>query len=289
MGLYDRDYFSDEPKKSGAGTSAVAIFIILNVVFYFANHATGNALFDKMALVGVKTSDPIQWYRCLTYAFAHDPSGFMHILCNMLVLFFFGPPLERLYGKREFILFYLTSAIFGGIVWNVMHFGASAAALGASGSITALVILFAFNYPNAQLLIWGIIPLPAWLAGILFVLYDMFGTTSAMDNVAHEIHLSGAVFAACYFLTKLRLTDLFFGSSTNAKAKSKSPRPSSSNVRNGGSRFSNSDREFENLEKEVDDILRKIARSGEASLTEKERETLRYASQEYQKRNGMKR
>ena len=47
--------------------------------------------------------------------------------------------------------------------------------------------------------------------------------------------------------------------------------------------------DLENLEKEVDDILRKIARSGEASLTEKERDTLRYASQEYQKRSGNKR
>jgi len=286
MGLYDRDYYSEEPKKRGPGVSPVAVLIISNIVLYFANQATGNALFEKMALVGVQTSSPFQWYRCLTYAFAHDPNGFMHILCNMLVLFFFGPPLERLYGKAEFTLFYLASAVFGGIVWNVMHFGASAAALGASGAITALVILFAFNFPNVRLLLWGIIPLPAWLAGVLFVLYDMFGSVSAVDNVAHEIHISGAVFAACYFLTKIKLTDIFFGKSAGGKRKSSR---STKSVSSANISVSKSDRDFENLEKEVDDILRKIARSGEASLTEKERDTLRYASQEYQKRSGNKR
>ena len=282
MGLYDRDYYKEEQKKRGPGMSAVAIFIILNVALYFANQATGSSLFEKMALVGSVADRPLQWYRCLTYAFAHDPSGFMHILCNMLVLFFFGPPLERLYGKTEFTLFYLASAIFGGIVWNVMHFGASAAALGASGAITALVILFAFNFPNVRLLLWGIIPLPAWLAGVLFVLYDMFGAVHSFDSVAHEIHISGAVFAACYFLAKIKLTDLFTGKSANVKKSSSRPFDSGSNAKTHSEK---SDRDFANLEKEVDDILRKIARSGEASLTEKERETLRYASQEYQKRN----
>ena len=285
MGLYDRDYYKEEQKKRGSGTSAVAIFIILNVVLYFADQATGDSLFKKMALVGEVANSPVQWYRCLTYAFAHDPNGFMHILCNMLVLFFFGPPLERLYGKTEFTLFYLASAIFGGIVWNVLHFGASAAALGASGAITALVILFAFNFPNVRLLLWGIIPLPAWLAGVLFVLYDMFGAVNSFDSVAHEIHISGAVFAACYFLAKIRLTDLFVGKSAGVKKSSSRPLSSGANFKTYSEK---SDRDFLDLEKEVDDILRKISRSGESSLTEKERETLRYASQEYQKRNKMK-
>ena len=285
MGLYDRDYYKEEPKKRGPGTSAVAIFIVLNVVLYFANQATGNSLFEKMALVGSVADRPLQWYRCLTYAFAHDPNGFMHILCNMLVLFFFGPPLERLYGKKEFTLFYISSAVFGGIVWNVLHFGASAAALGASGAITALVILFAFNFPQVRILLWGIIPLPAWLAGVLFVLYDMFGAVHSTDSVAHEIHISGAVFAACYFLAKIRLTDLFSGDVSKVKKTSSRPAASGTSVKTHSDK---SDRDFANLEKEVDDILRKISRSGEASLTEKERETLRYASQEYQKRNGTK-
>lgn len=286
MGLYDRDYYRDEndnKRARGKRLSAVAAIIWINVILYIIDAATYHSLFDSMALVGTEADNPLQWYRCLTYAFAHDPNGFMHILCNMLVLFFFGPPLERLYGKTEFVLFYLSSALFGGIFWNIAHAGSPNAALGASGAVTAIVILFACNFPRAQLLLWGIIPLPAWLAGILFVLYDMYGSITKFDNVAHEIHFSGAVFALLYFFLKIRLTSVF--RLTRAKGRPTSSASHSDSGKKSFFPFSNrKERAFDELDKEVDAILAKISRVGEENLTEKERETLRYASREYQKR-----
>ena len=107
MGIYDRDYYRDDDndgrrprrKRSNgelipAGWSASAMLIVANVLLFFANSATGdNALFNKMALFGLVADQPAQWYRCLTYGFAHDPNGLTHLLFNMLALFFFGPPI----------------------------------------------------------------------------------------------------------------------------------------------------------------------------------------------------
>jgi len=298
MSIYDRDYYREDPPKNnrrfGSGLSAVAIIILLNVGLYVLDQASGGALFRRMALVGAAASSPLQWYRCLTYGFAHDQSGFMHILCNMLVLFFFGPPLERVYGKLEFSLFYALSIIFGGIVWNVLNGGANAAALGASGGVTAVVLLFAMNYPKSQILLYGIIPLPAWLAGVLYVVYDAFGAKHGMDNVAHDIHLAGAVFAAFYFFSKIRFSSFLSGKGEQRKTKKEQSftivddffddKPKNNVKSSYTYSFASSDVNFEKLEEEVDRILRKIHQTGETSLTQDERETLRTASREYQKR-----
>lgn len=290
MGLYDRDYYRNRQetrRRKSSGLSAVALIILLNVVLFFINQGTGNALFETMALSGRTTSNPLQWYRCLTYAFAHDPSNFNHIFFNMLALFFFGPAVELRYGKREFVFYYLASAIFGGIVWNVLHFGVvQYSALGASGAISAVIILFAFNFPRAQVLLFFIIPMPMWVAGVLFVLLDTFGLLGG-GNIAHDIHLSGAVFAAVYYFSNMRISSIL------SRKKRKSFSRSSSAAENPAHSYTNSNSNqagsaFPDLEKRVDEILRKIALSGEESLSEKERETLRFASREYQKRKNQR-
>ncbi|MBQ5789079.1 MAG: hypothetical protein IIW01_02220, partial [Thermoguttaceae bacterium] len=84
MGIYDRDYYRDDNGGRGAGRkrsngglipagwSASAILIAANVLLFLANSATAdNALFNKMALFGLVADQPAQWYRCLTYGFAH--------------------------------------------------------------------------------------------------------------------------------------------------------------------------------------------------------------------------
>ncbi|MBQ9372522.1 MAG: rhomboid family intramembrane serine protease [Thermoguttaceae bacterium] len=294
MGLNDRDYYREDstggPKLK---ISATLLLIIVNVLLYLADSAVGHELFNNvMPLTGSVATSPLQWYRLLTYGFAHDPNGLMHIVCNMLVLFFFGFPLERKYGKAEFLIFYLVATVFAGAVWSVLHIGSEVACLGASGAITALVILFAFTYPRAQIWLWAIIPMPAWLAGVLFVLYDAFMTNHGADNVAHDVHLSGAAFAAIYFFSKIRFTKLFSGKRAGGGREKSSDRPTYTFAENqptlhrSTSSDTSADRKFKELESTVDQILMKISEHGEDSLTEQERETLRYASREYQKRRG---
>ncbi|MBR4834371.1 MAG: rhomboid family intramembrane serine protease [Thermoguttaceae bacterium] len=304
MGIYDRDYYRDDERprrKSGdlipAGWSVSAILIAANVLCYFANAASGGALFAKMALFGPYVEYPLQWYRCLTYGFAHDPSGLTHLLFNMLALFFFGPPIERRLGRGEFALFYLAAVLVGGVVWSVGNVGANASCLGASGAISAVVLLFAFYYPRAQVLIFGIIPTPAWLAGALFVVYDALGARSGLGNIAHDVHLAGAAFALVYYLAGVNFSELAVGKGRNRKSlkrwlekrerASKDDASGPSTVPFKSSETAKKAAEeiaFEKLEAEVDRLLLKISESGEESLTEVERETLRRASREYQKR-----
>lgn len=288
MGLYDRDYFREDSHSSerfGRSFSAVAVIIALNVALYLVDQLLGGSLFSVICLKGGDATSPLNWYHCLTYGFAHDPTGFMHIFCNMLTLFFFGPVIERLYGKLEFLVFYLCSIIFGGVVWCVLHSGSESSVLGASGGITAVVILFAFRYPKSIIYIWGIIPFPAWLAGVLYVAYDAFGAHSGMDNIGHDVHLAGAAFAAFYFLSGVCFTKIFVRSN---RSKASSSFDSSVRQRTGtSSLFSRKQNtkqwDKESLEEEVDRILAKYSKYGKSSLTKEEENTLRFASKEFQK------
>ena len=57
-------------------------------------------------------------WRLLTYAFLHDPGDIFHILFNMLLLYWFGCDMEEMYGPREFLVFYLVSAVAGGVAFS---------------------------------------------------------------------------------------------------------------------------------------------------------------------------
>lgn len=286
MGLYDRDYFRDESgdnrKRRGlGGFSAVAILLTLNIVLCLLVLVTNGAAAQFLGLTGSTAGDPLQWYRFLTYGFVHSPNNILHLLCNMLVLFFFGINLERLYGKLEFLLFYAFSSLFAGVVWGLLFAGRPILVLGATSPVAALVILFAMNFPHARILLWGIIPMPAWVTGVLFVVFDMYGSLQG-GGTTQVLNIVGAVFAAFYFMTKIRFSNLW---TRLFNRKKLSRRASVSYERKASSPFSaREDVDFTALEKRVDDILDKISRSGEESLTEQERETLRFASQEYQKR-----
>ena len=285
MGIYDRDYFrDDEPQPGQSGqsgffsVSAIAIIIVINVVLFLTNgllYPESNQLTETLLMKSGALKNPYQWYTLITYGFAHSPNSFMHILFNMLGLFMLGPPVERRYGKKEFFLFYFAALFFGGLVWGLFNLNSDTGMLGASGAVTAVVILFILNYPRTYLFLFGIIPMPAWMAGLLFVGLDMFGAfgthVPGSGNIAHDVHLSGAAFALVYFFAKIRLSSFFsiFNFLHRPKVRIFPAEPI-------GFRSQ--------MEKEVDRLLRKISEYGEESLTEEERQTLRDASRHYQDR-----
>ncbi len=293
MGIYDRDYYRENNKpsrrtKRNGGIlsffnmwSAMALLIIVNVAFFFANGLftpNDNLITRSAVMTGNTLSSPLHWYQLITYGFAHDPATFKHILFNMLTLFFFAPPVEQRYGKKEFLLIYFVSVISCGLVWGFMHWGSESFMLGASGAISTVVILFALNYPHAQVLLFGIIPMPAWLLGVMYIVLDTMGTFSDGSNVAHDVHLTGAGLALVYFFGHWRFSSLFRLPSW--------PKKSNLHVwnNNAPTKKSRDSRTNDNLEQEVDRLLRKISATGEESLTENERQTLREASRRYQDR-----
>ncbi len=284
MGLYDRDYYS--PQSAGmtlrAPRTIIGWLIAVNVAVFLANGLftpeTPGSLGTINGVLAVQSPDLLQpwlWWKLLTYGFVHG--SIQHILFNMLALFFLGPDVERVYGPMEFLRLYLVMVVFGGLVWCATNLGfPQAVLLGASGAITGVVLLYALHFPRRTLLLFFVIPVPAWLVGVMLVVLNLFGTAGGMeDNVAYSVHLAGAAFAFVYYQMGWN-----FGKLTSIFSK-----PFSSNPFKRKPKLKIHDPEAEaSMGEEVDRILAKIHRDGESSLTRRERKTLEAASRKYQQR-----
>jgi len=137
----------------------------------------------------------------ITYMFVHG--GFWHVGVNMLVLFFFGPPLERAWGGRDFLKYYLVAglgaALFSYLFLPLPDVSMQTTVVGASGAIFGLMLAFALMWPDAQIYIWGIFPMRAkWFVGLLavFTLFSSF--RGGGSQVADWAHLGGLVTGFAY-------------------------------------------------------------------------------------------
>ncbi len=142
----------------------------------------------------------------LTSVFSHNM--LFHLAINLIVLLSFGPPMEMLMGARRFLAFYLTA----GLIASLAHVGVSALligrpeqpALGASGAIAGILVLFAFSFPKAKVLLFFLIPLPAIVAALIFIAIDIWGLIAQIEGaglpIGHGAHLGGALTGLVYFL-----------------------------------------------------------------------------------------
>lgn len=133
----------------------------------------------------------------VTYMFLHG--SIMHILFNMIVLYFFGPQVEARLGSARFLTLYFVSGISGGLLSYV--FARNFAVIGASGALFGVMLAFAWYWPRAKVLIWGILPIEAWLLVLLTTLLALYGGYTGMSGgVADFAHLGGFVGGLCYLL-----------------------------------------------------------------------------------------
>lgn len=129
-----------------------------------------------------------------TYMFLHG--DLMHLAVNMLVLFFFGPPLESRWGEREFLRFYVLCGL-GGVALSYLFLPAWV--VGASAACYGLMLAFAMNWPDLPIYVWGIFPVKAkYLVGFLFVLSLLSATQGSSGGVAHFAHLGGLLTGYIY-------------------------------------------------------------------------------------------
>jgi len=146
----------------------------------------------------------------LTSVFSHNM--LFHLAINLIVLLSFGPPMEMLMGGRRFLAFYLTA----GLIASLAHVAVSTLligrpeqpALGASGAIAGILVLFAFSFPKAKVLLFFLIPLPAIVAALVFIAIDIWGLIAQIEGgglpIGHGAHLGGALTGLVYFLTRRR-------------------------------------------------------------------------------------
>lgn len=243
-------------------------------------------VFDSLALERDLVFESGQIWRLLTYAFCHSEHQITHIACNMLALFFAGRIVAQKLGEREFLMLYLTSAVFAGVVqvcsMAVFRSPGPAWALGASGAVCAVFMLFAMYYPKMKLYLFGAIPVQArWLL-LALIAYDTLGFLGLAPRllsgdgatVAHAAHLGGLAFGFLYFQGSMNLSswwDRFAGRSL--------PTEKREDVGAGLRVFNPGFQPEVNYSERVDEILEKISREGRDSLTAREVRVLSQASE----------
>jgi membrane associated rhomboid family serine protease len=260
-------------------TPWVKKLLIANVGVFIAEFVVSNILKLNLPLGDWLAFRPTQVlthpWTLLTYMFVHG--SFLHLLFNMLALFFFGPPLEERWGSREFIKFYLICGLGGALLSFV--FARDSSIIGASGAVYGVMLAFAMNWPDVPIYIWGIFPVKAkYLVIGLGAIALYSAAASSSDGVAHFAHLGGL--AAGFLYLKLD----YRGSTAATKLKRFFTRPRLTVVTGGPTlhRAGQKPRRVdERVYDDVDKVLDKISTQGMASLTAEEKKLLDEVSRKY--------
>jgi len=203
-------------------TPIVYNLIVINALVYLAQKLVTQFDVTTLGALHYYKSPLFYPFQLITNMFLHDPDNFAHILFNMFTLWMFGSIMEKFWGSKKFLIFYLICGIGASIVIElfipfsaeqfVKNIGAipdgltkaglieqykqQYEALGASGAIMGVMAAFAYLFPNTELYVMFIpIPLKAKYVVPLFFLYDLFSGVEQFkgDNVGHFAHVGGAL------------------------------------------------------------------------------------------------
>lgn len=167
--------------------------LIANVAVFLLQQLAPQALAD-FALWPLDSGLFGAW-QIVTNAFMHG--GLPHLLFNMLALYMFGGPIERLFGGRPFAVYYFVCLIVASVlqllVLRYFLHDAATPTVGASGAIFGLLLAFGMMYPQEKVYLMFLpIPMPAWLFVTGYALVELVsGVTGWMPGVAHFAHLGG--------------------------------------------------------------------------------------------------
>lgn len=168
--------------------------ILLNFAIYGLELFAGDVLLVPLAL-WPPASPYFHPWQLITYAFCHDPDRVWHVLLNMFALFMFGGTIERYFGPRRYLLYYLICAVSAGltqlVVTYLMH--SDGPTVGASGAVFGILLAFAWYFPNQKVIILPIpVPLSAWFVVAAYAAFELYsGVTGRHEGVAHFAHLGG--------------------------------------------------------------------------------------------------
>lgn len=283
MGLYDRDYTQSEFRQQRFGlphmrfnmpraTPAVKWLLIVNFGVFVLSliPVLGNFLERWFAVNPESWWTTLQLWRLVGYQFLHSRIDLFHILFNMFGLFMLGPALERSWGSRRFVVFYLVCGAAGGIVYPLLvHIGflASGPMIGASGAILGLVSACAILFPHFVLVLF-VFPVPIRIMAVILAARSFLIVVMNGYNAGGEAaHFAGMAVGAAYVLLQPRWDRLTL------------------KVRSGS--WEKKLEASHKLQIEVDRILAKVHREGMHSLTGAEKRTLKRATQEEIRRHQL--
>lgn len=174
-------------------TGIVAVVLILiNLIFTYQG-LRNQAFFDKFKFEVDHILVHKEYKRIITSGFLHI--GWLHFFFNMYTLYVFSGGVETYLGILPFILIYFSSLIGGDLFSLFVHRNhGDYTAVGASGAVSGIVFASIVLFPGMELsLLFIPIHVPAWLFGLIYVLYTIYGVKSKRDNIGHDAHLGGLV------------------------------------------------------------------------------------------------
>jgi membrane associated rhomboid family serine protease len=284
MGLYDREYTRDTFRSQYHHTPqlrfglpqitpVVKWLLIINIgVFLIALiiKPLGVLIYQLFPVDPDSLFKILQVWRLVTYQFLHDPTLISHIFFNMLGLFFLGPTLERHWGSKKFLIFYLGCGVAGGLFYTLLvalHFLKAIPMVGASGAILGLLAACAILFPHFVVFIF-IFPVPIRVAAIGFTIVYLFLVLTRTENAGgNAAHLAGMAAGAAYVLFKPWRDKIQLKMQADAWEKKLA--------------------DERKLQIELDRILQKVHNSGIHSLTSKEKRILKKATELERKRRGL--
>jgi membrane associated rhomboid family serine protease len=134
-------------------------------------------------------------WQLVTYAFLHG--GLLHLGFNMLALYMFGGAVERVFGERRYLVYYLVCVVSAALTQLIVAAlsGSVYPTIGASGGVFGLLLAFAIYFPhNRVMLLFPPIPMPARVFVVLYAALELYlGVTGTQEGVAHFAHLGGMI------------------------------------------------------------------------------------------------
>jgi membrane associated rhomboid family serine protease len=222
--LYDRPYMHEQP--SGRRTSpltwllcAVSAGFVIQMVL--SRWFGLGDLVDEQFAVTIPGLMHGKVWTLLTYGFLHSPSNLLHIVCNLLAIYFLGRELLPMLGTRRFLGLYGTAIVVGALAWFAANYRFDArlfaqshehlpvALYGATSAVDALLIVFACFFPNQEMtFLFFFVPVrlkPKYIAGAVvifdlfgFAFYEVMGQPSPL-GFAHSAHLGGMAVGWLYY------------------------------------------------------------------------------------------
>lgn len=167
------------------------LIILLNVLFTYKGFK--DQYFFERYKFNVGAVQKGQWERIISAGFLHV--DYSHLIFNMFTFYFFGDIVIYRLGIIGFFAVYFLSLISGNLFSYIYYKKSSLySAVGASGAVTGTLYAAIVLYPEMRLGIMFIpIPLPAYLVGLGYMLYTLYGIKKANDNIGHTAHFAGAL------------------------------------------------------------------------------------------------
>lgn len=241
-------------------TRAVRTVILINLVMYIVQHFAPDGYLRILGLVPAYVLGRAWIWQLATYMFLHG--GLFHLFFNMLFLWMLGSELERYWGSREFVRYYMVTGVGAGVINAIVQPHSTVPIIGASGAIFGLIIAFGMAFPDRELLLYFFIRIKAKYFAVLVGLLELIGLFALPNaGIARFAHLGGLVVGYFYLTWEKYSYPLkrWYGARKHRIEDSAQRREEEKGLK---------------TKAEVDRILDKIGREGLNSLTDRERDFL---------------